>query len=225
MLRRQKCHTQRKKRRERRRKRKIEALEIRKEQAWDTVTSFPCLLDAYYQARKHKRYRKDVMAFTARLEDNLLAIQKALREGTYTIGPYRKKWVYVPKKRLVMALDFPDRIVQWSLYLYLNPIYDRMFIEDSYACRKGKGSHGAVARLQYWMQQVSRKPDYKDWYILKIDISKYFYRVDHEKLMEILGRRIKDPNMMRCIRGIIDSKEQPFGLPKGRRPDDTPYHE
>lgn len=78
---------------------------------------------------------------------------------------------YVPKKRLVMALDYPDRIVQWSLYLYLNPLYDRLFIEDSYACRKGKGSHKAAKRLQYWMCQVQRKPG-PGWYCLKLDISK-----------------------------------------------------
>ena len=147
-------------------------------------------------ARKGKRYRLEVMAFAAKLEDNLIVIQQGMMDGTYTLGPYRKLWVYVPKKRLVMALDYPDRIVQWSLYQYLMPVYDRLFIEDSYACRKGKGSHRAAARLQYWMQQVSRKPG-PGWYYLKLDISKYFYRVHHEKLLAILERRIKDPEMMR----------------------------
>lgn len=194
------------------------------ENAWETVCSFERLLLAYYNARKGKRYRAEVLYFTARLEDNLFMIQAAMKDGTYTLGPYRKLWVYVPKKRLVMALDFPDRIVQWSLYLYLNPIYDRLFIEDSYACRKNKGSHKAAARLQYWLRQIDRKPG-GDWYCLKLDISKYFYRVDHEILLSILGRRIKDPDMMQFIRGIINSKAQPFGLPKGRKPDDTPPEE
>ena len=156
--------------------------------AWPVVCNFGWLIEADRNARKGKRYRAEVLNFTARLEDNLFVIQQGMMNGSYVLGPYRKLWVYVPKKRLVMALDYPDRIVQWSLYLYLNPIYDRLFIEDSYACRKDKGSHKAAKRLQYWMCQVQRKPG-PGWYCLKLDISKYFYRVNHEKLLAILGRR------------------------------------
>ena len=159
--------------------------------AWPVVCNFGWLIEADRNARKGKRYRAEVLNFTARLEDNLFTIQQGMMNGSYVLGPYRKLWVYVPKKRLVMALDYPDRIVQWSLYLYLNPLYDRLFIEDSYACRKDKGSHKAAKRLQYWMCQVQRKPG-PGWYCLKLDISKYFYRVNHEKLLAILGRRVKD---------------------------------
>lgn len=141
--------------------------------AWPVVCNFGWLIEADRNARKGKRYRAEVLNFTARLEDNLFTIQQGMMNGSYVLGPYRKLWVYVPKKRLVMALDYPDRIVQWSLYLYLNPIYDRLFIEDSYACRKDKGSHKAAKRLQYWMCQVQRKPG-PGWYCLKLDISKYF---------------------------------------------------
>lgn len=128
------------------------------ENAWGEICKFEKLLEADRNARKSKRYRPEIMAFTAHLEDNLFAIQRGMVTGEYELGPYRKLWVYVPKKRLVMALDYPDRIVQWSLYQYLNPVFDKLFIEDSYACRKGKGSHRAAKRLQYWMRQVNRKP-------------------------------------------------------------------
>lgn len=158
------------------------------------------------------------------LDNRRVEIQQGMMNGSYVLGPYRKLWVYVPKKRLVMALDYPDRIVQWSLYLYLNPIYDRLFIEDSYACRKGKGSHKAAKRLQYWMCQVQRKPG-PGWYCLKLDISKYFYRVNHEKLLAILERRVKDPAMMAFIRGVVNSRAEPFGLPRWRTPQDTPPEE
>lgn len=164
------------------------------------------------------------MAFTAAFEHNLFVIQAQMQGGTYILGPYRKLWVFVPKKRLVMALRYPDRIVQWSLYQYLNPIYDKLFIEDSYACRKDKGSHKAAQRLQYWMRQVSRKPDAK-WYYLKLDISKFFYRVNHAKLLEILSRRIKDPELMRFLDSVINSRAEAFGLPRGKTPQDTPPEE
>lgn len=192
--------------------------------AWPVVCNFGWLIEADRNARKGKRYRAEVLNFTARLEDNLFVIQQGMMNGSYVLGPYRKLWVYVPKKRLVMALDYPDRIVQWSLYLYLNPIYDRLFIEDSYACRKGKGSHKAAKCLQYWMCQVQRKPG-PGWYCLKLDISKYFYRVNHEKLLAILERRVKDPAMMAFIRGVVNSRAEPFGLPRWRTPQDTPPEE
>lgn len=192
--------------------------------AWPTICSFEWLLEAHRNARKGKRYRAEIMGFTSRLEDNLLNVQLHMIDGSYELGPYRKIWVYIPKKRLVMALDYPDRIAQWCLYLYLNPIYDKLFIEDSYACRKEKGSHRAATRLQYWMRQVDRKQG-PSWYYLKLDISKYFYRVQHEKLLEILARRVKDPDMMAFIRRIVNSKAEPFGLPRGKKPDDTPAEE
>jgi retron-type reverse transcriptase len=118
-----------------------------------------------------------------------------------------------------MALPFPDRIVQWSLYQYLNPIFDKLMIEDSYACRVDKGSHKAAKRLQYWMRQVDRKPG-PGWYVLKLDISKYFYRVHHEKLLAILARRVKDPEMMAFLRAVVNSRAEPFGLPRGKKPED-----
>ena len=90
--------------------------------AWPVVCNFGWLIEADRNARKGKRYRAEVLNFTARLEDNLFTIQQGMMNGSYVLGPYRKLWVYVPKKRLVMALDYPDRIVQWSLYLYLNPM-------------------------------------------------------------------------------------------------------
>lgn len=192
--------------------------------AWPTICSFEWLLEAHRNARKGKRYRPEIMGFSAKLEDNLLLIQQSMMDGSYELGPYRKIWVYVPKKRLVMALDYPDRIVQWCIYQYLNPIYDKLFIEDSYACRKNKGSHKATKRLQYWMRQVQRKPG-PGWYYLKLDISKYFYRVHHEKLLAILERRVKDLEMMQFIRGVVNSISEPFGLPPGRAPDNTPPEE
>lgn len=192
--------------------------------AWGTICDFKWLCKAHENAHKGKRYRAEIMAFTARLEDWLFIIIENLQNGTYILGPYRKLWVFVPKKRLVMALPYPDRIVQWSIYQILNPFYDKMFIEDSYACRKGKGSHKAAARLQYWMRQVMRKPG-RGYYYLKLDISKYFYRVDHEILLSILARRITDERLLDLIRGIVNSKAEPFGLPRGKAPQDVPPEE
>lgn len=187
------------------------------------IYDYEGLYQSYLEARKNKRYRDDVLKFTDRLEENLIELQNEFIWETYRVGAYRPFFVYEPKKRLVMALQFKDRVAQWSVYRHLNPFYDRQFIDDSYACRKGKGSHAAADRLQYWLRRVSRKPG--EWYYLKLDISKYFYRVDHAILLEILDRRIKDERLMRLLATIINSEDQAFGLPAGVAPDDCPEEE
>lgn len=178
--------------------------------AFDDMISFRHLEQSYHKARKKKQYRREVLAFTADLDANLHRISDKLAKGKFVFGPYRRRWVYVPKKRLVMALPFDGRVVQWAIYLTLNPFFDRMMIEDSYACRENKGALAAVQRLQYWMKIV----DGKDWYILKLDISKYFYRVDHAVLIEILRRRIKDERLMNLLVQVIDANGEKFGLPR-----------
>lgn len=187
---------------------------------YDEICSYEGLYQSHLEARKGKRYRDDVLVFTDRLEENLIELQNELIWQTYKVGKYRQFYVREPKLRLVMALQYRDRIVQWAIYRQLYPFYDKMFIEDSYACRRGKGSHKAADKLQYWLRQVSRKPG--KWYYLKLDISKYFYRVDHLVLLEILSRRIKDPRLFQLLREIINSEDTRFGLPAGVSPDECP---
>ena len=182
------------------------------------MTEFAWLDAAYRHARKQKRYRDEILAFSNDLDANLFSIQEQLRAGTFRFGPYRRHWVYVPKKRLVMALPFDSRVVQWAIYLMLNPFFDRLMIEDSFACRIGKGSLAAAKRLQYWMQEAEGKRE--RWYALKLDISKYFYRVDHKILLNILGRRIHDDRLMSLLETIVNCGGERFGLPRFASPDD-----
>ena len=96
-----------------------------------------------------------------------------------------------------MALTFRDRVAQWWVYSLLYPIFDKTFIEDSYACRRGKGQKAAADRLQDMIKQTEVLGG--KWYYLKLDIAKYFYRIYHDKLMEILERKIKDPDMLELL--------------------------
>lgn len=174
------------------------------------ICSFENLYEAYLQARKCKRYRYEVLRFSAHLEENLLAIQRELQEKTYEIGEYHKFIISEPKKRLIMALRFRDRVVQWAIYRQLNPLFEKQFIRDSYACRKGKGTHEAINRLQYWMRKADRSG--REWYCLKMDITKYFYRVDHATLLRILERKIKDKDLLWLLERIINCDKEAFGL-------------
>jgi retron-type reverse transcriptase len=185
---------------------------------FDDICDYENLYDSFLEARKGKRYRDDVLIYTANLESNLINTQNELLWGTYKVGPYRHFYVTEPKLRLVMALQFKDRVVQWAIYRCLNPVYDKQFIEDSYACRIGKGTHMAADRLQYWLRQVNRKPG--KWYYLKLDISKYFYRVDHAVLFEILRRRIIDERLIQLLWEVINCEDTKFGLPSGMNPEE-----
>lgn len=184
---------------------------------FEKIIDFENLYLAWESARKGKRYREEVMRFSDNLESNLIDLQNHLIYETYKAGRYRPFYIYEPKKRLIMALPFRDRVVQWAIYRQLFPILDRQFIFDSYACRPGKGTQKAINRLQYWLRQTSRKP--QKFYYLKLDIAKYFYRVDHGVLEKILRRKIKDKRLLNLLVSIINSEEMKFGLPLGVDPE------
>lgn len=177
------------------------------------IYDFENLFCAYKAAIKCKRYRQDVMEYTDRLEDNLIILQNELIWGQYSVGRYNIFYVYEPKKRLIMSLLFKDRVAQHAIYRQVNPIFEKKFIFDSYACRVGKGTHKAIDRLQYWLKQTDRKP--KKYYYLKLDVSKYFYRIDHGILKKILAKMIDDPPLLDLMAKIIDCEDTKFGLPLG----------
>lgn len=160
-------------------------------------------------ARKCKRYRQEVLGFTNNLEEYLYDMHDQLINHTYKVGEYREFYIYEPKKRLIMALPFYDRVIQWAIYQIINPIFAKGYIADSYACIDGRGAHQAVQRLHYWLRQVDRKP--QKWYYLKLDVAKYFYRIDHDALVAILRKKIMDKDLMKLIERIIYS-ETSFGL-------------
>lgn len=190
----------------------------------ERIYSWENLLNAYHEAASEKWYRGDVVAFSANLEENLISIQNDLMWRTYKVGRYRQFYVTEPKKRLVMALGFRDRVVQWAIYLQINQQLDNGMIYHSYGCRVGKGTTRAADKLQDWCTLVDRKP--KRWRYLKLDISKYFYRVDHEVLLGILTRKYPDEDgLLWLMQTIIRCDHTPFGLPPGKSADEVPPSE
>jgi len=176
------------------------------------IYDFETLLFSYNKSKYGRRYSGEVLTYTANLEENLIDTQNHLIYKTYEIGKYRQFFVHDPKKRLIMALPFRDRVVQWAVYHILNPIFSKGYITDSYGCIEGRGSQQAVARLKYWLRKPSNG---KKMYFLKLDISKYFFRVDHRILLGIMARKIDDPDTMWLLNKIINSEDTGFGLPSG----------
>lgn len=187
------------------------------------IYDFENLFNAYKKAIKCKRYRADVMEYTDRLEENLIELQNELIWKTYSVGRYNIFYVYEPKKRMIMSLQFKDRVAQHAIYSILNPYFEKQFISDSYACRVGKGTHRAVRQLQRWLRKTDRS--LKRFYYLKLDISKYFYRVDHEILMGILQRKIADKDLLHVLSVIINCEDTHFGLPLGADVGNVAYDE
>jgi retron-type reverse transcriptase len=164
---------------------------------WERVISFDNLLRAFRKARRGKRRRPPVAAFELNLETELLALQRDLVAGDYRPGEYRLFAIYERKPRLIAAAPFRDRVVHHALLNVIEPLIDRRFIFDSYACRAGKGVHAAVSRYQGWAQHHA--------YALKMDVARYFPSIDHDLLKDKLRRLIKDRPVLALLDRIIDS--------------------
>src|SRR5262245_19245359 len=166
---------------------------------WEDVLSFEALLRAAEQACKGKRFRPDVAAFHFNLEHELWTLHEELSTKTYRPGAYRTFLIYEPKLRQISAAPYRDRVVHHALVNVLEPVYERTFVHDSYACRKGKGTHAAVRRCQQFARRFR--------YVLKADVQKFFPSLDHEILKALVARKIKDRDVLWLVGLIIDGGE------------------
>lgn len=193
----------------------------------ERVTDYENLYNAYLHARKSKRFRAEVLEFSAALEDNLHRLQDELRNMTYRPGGYRKRIIHDPVDRLIMWQDFIHRVVQWAVYQIINPAFVQGYIEDSFACIKGRGSDAAAQRLFYFMQQDGRiekkagldadgRPAHR-FYLQKLDTSKFFYRIDHQVSLDLVGRKCNyDPWLMWIMDLFVNAEGEKFGFPPGK---------
>lgn len=164
---------------------------------WAEVISFENLWQAARQAQKGKRFRDNVLEFNYHLESELIRLQKELTKGTYQPGGYKTFEILEPKRRLISAAPYRDRVVHHALCNIIVPLFDRTFIHDSYANRLGKGNHRALQQFVKFSQA--------NCYVLQCDICKYFPSIDRLTLKTLIRRKIKCPNTLGLIDLIIDS--------------------
>ncbi len=167
---------------------------------FEQVTSWENLLEAWRNAARGKRGQTAVAAFEHQAADKLLAIQSALRDGTWSPGPYVHFHIHEPKTRRISAAPFGDRVVHHALCNVIGPVFERLFIADSYANRIGKGTHRAVDRLQQFARRYR--------YGLRLDVVKHFPAIDHAILLETLSRTIGDPGVLDLAARIIASGDR-----------------
>ncbi len=142
------------------------------------------LLLAYRKASKGKRGLPNVASFEYKLEDNLLQLQRELQDRTYEPGAYHSFYIHDPKKRLISAAPFRDRVVHHALCNIIEPIFERSFIFDSYANRIGKGTHKALDRATQYARRFR--------YVLTCDIRQFFPSIDHEILEDVIASVLRE---------------------------------
>ncbi len=164
---------------------------------WAQLVSWDNLLLAYRRCRRRKRCKPAAARFDFDWEHHLLSIQRDLLDGSYRPGPYRHFQITDPKPRKISAAPFHDRVVHHALVQVLEPIFERGFVFDSYACRVGKGTHRALDRARGYLRRHS--------HVLKTDVVRFFPNVDHAILADTIGRRIADDRVMGLVAVILDS--------------------
>ena len=163
---------------------------------FDSIASFPAIRAAALRAAKGKRAKPAAASFLANLEKEVLRLERELKSGSYRPGRYTVIEIFDPKHRLVSAAPFHDRVVHHAFCAVGEPIFERGFIYDSYANRKGKGTHRAVARYEQFRDRFK--------YVLRCDIYRYFPTVDHAILKRDLCRRLACEPTLQLADRIID---------------------
>ena len=165
-----------------------------------------------YTAQRGKKQQGEVKAFNDNICENLADLWEMLRNETFEPGDYRIKWITDPKERMIMiAPFFPDRVIHHCIINVLSPYWYHIFIENTYACIKGRGIHKCMEDVHGAL--ISDRVGTR--YCLKIDIRKFYDNVDHSALKAILRLTIADESLLRLLDKIIDSNGKSKGLPIG----------
>lgn len=171
---------------------------------YENLCAYNNLYLAYKKARKHKTKKHYVINFETNLHQNLRKLRLELLFHVYKPKPLINFTIRDPKTRKISKSDFIDRIVHHAVCNILEPIYQKIFIYDSFANQKGKGTLIAIKRFNKFKRKVS-KNNTNLIYILKCDIKKYFETVDHEILLNIIKKSIKDEKVIWLIKQILNN--------------------
>ncbi len=182
---------------------------------------------AYYDARRNKRNTINALTFEMDYESNLLSLYDEIVSRKYKIRPSICFINFSPVQREIFAADFRDRVIHHLIYNYISPIFEKTFINDSYSCRKGKGTHYGIKRIAKFIRSCSENYR-KDCYILKLDIRGYFMAMNRtllfEKTKTVLeknrGKLTFDFDLMFClIEKVIFNDPTKNCIIKGKKSD------
>ncbi|MBU1212610.1 MAG: RNA-directed DNA polymerase [Alphaproteobacteria bacterium] len=178
----------------------------RHDNLFEGIASFQALSQAARRAIRGKRAKPGACAFFANLERELLSLERQLQDGSYRPGRYVAFEVNDPKKRIVSAAPFRDRVVHHALCAVVEPIFEACFIDQTFANRKGKGTHRAINVYEGYRDRHA--------HVLRCDIYRYFPAIDHALLKAALRRRIACARTLDLLDMIIDrsNAQEPVNL-------------
>ena len=176
----------------------------------ETIADFETLTWAFWRARRGHRHQPAVMRFAEDMSHNLEGLSSALRAGHAPAGRWHRFTIHDPKERDILAPCFADRVAHHAMMRHIGPVLERELVDDTYACRTGRGLHAAVRRAQHHLRRFP-------WFV-KVDIRAYFASIDHAIVMSLLRRRFKHPALLALCARVLESspvETAGVGLPIG----------
>lgn len=181
---------------------------------YDKYLTYDKLMQAHLLCRKNKTLKKDIIKFELKQEDYIRYIYEKLKNQTYSHGGYTTFYIHEPKLRKIEKSSYMDRVVhRWLVDNFLIDLYIPTFINTTYACIKERGMIKGVLDLQKAMKSCKSK--WGNYYILKMDVAKYFKSIDKDILFNIIKRKIKDEKVLWLIKNIIYSSDGQKGIAIG----------
>lgn len=171
---------------------------------YESICRYDNLYAAFKKAFRGSGRTVDACRFNFHLEGELLGLKREMEEGRYCPARYRYFMIQDPKERVISVAPFRDRVAHHALVRVIEPVFERTFIHDSYATRKGKGSHAAVRCAQVYLK--------RNEYFLKMDVEKYFESIDHGILLALLERKIKDERVLGLAVAIVRNSAESRGV-------------
>lgn len=180
----------------------VVAVEVR----YSTLLDLNKLRDVFLSIRNNSRHKDKIFTYQMFLMANLINIKTILQDHTYVHGKYNIFLIHRPKSRVIMSENMTDKIVNHLVSRYcLFPLIEPKLIDMNVATREGKGSKAALLYVKKYLHHL--KENHEHIYVLKCDIHKYFYSIDHELLLAKLSRLILDKDLFRLVKTIIDSTD------------------
>lgn len=171
---------------------------------FDYIISKTNLLQSWQEFKIDKRNKIDAQIFEHELAENLFTLHSDLKSKTYRHGSYSSFYIHDPKLRHINKACVRDRVLHHAVMKQIEPYFERTFIFDSYSSRIDKGTHRAVLRLREFAWQLFRNNTKTVW-MLKCDIRKFFYSIDHQILLQLIKKEISNQDTLDLIKEIIYS--------------------
>lgn len=178
---------------------------------YDKKLTYENLMKAHNLSKRGKGYRKDIIMFELKKEEYIQWLYEKLKNLTYKHGGYTVFYITEPKLRKIEKSRYIDRIVhRFVVDNFLEPYFIPTLISHTYACIKNRGMHKAALYIQNTMKHCKRI--WGNYYILKMDVKKYFENINKDILFKILKRKIEDKKVLWLLKEIIYSAEENKGL-------------